>query len=55
MGRWRRTRLDGLRVEEIYPDLTARRRGFGADTTRAGRLAANLGVAFMGDTKGGAL
>ena len=52
-GQVEETRLDGARVEEIYPDLTARRRGCGVDTTRARRLAANLGVAFMGDTKGG--
>ena len=47
------TQLDGARVEEIYADLTARQRGCGADTTRARRLVENLGVAFMGDTKGG--
>src|SRR3954453_3954680 len=40
--------LDGKPVSEIHSDLTA-----GVDVTRARRLAANAGVAFMGDTKGG--
>lgn len=44
-----RYRLDGREVPEIYPDLTA-----GAvNLTVAKRLVENLGVAFMGDTKGG--
>lgn len=41
--------LDGLHVAEIHSDLTS-----GADLTRARRLKENLGIAFMGDTKGGA-
>ncbi|MDJ0447300.1 DNA methyltransferase [Methylocystis sp. JR02] len=43
-------RLDGAVVGTINADLTAR----GADLTRAKRLKENEGVAFMGDTKGGA-
>ncbi len=43
-------RLDGRGVERINPDLT----GGGVDLTRARRLKQNAGVAFMGDTKGGA-
>ncbi|MCY4555270.1 MAG: class I SAM-dependent DNA methyltransferase [Chloroflexi bacterium] len=46
-------RLDGESVDEIYADLTARRDGVGVDLTNARRLPANMGVAFMGDTKGG--
>ena len=46
-------RLDGQPVEEIYADLTARRDGVGVDLTEAQRLSRNMGVAFMGDTKGG--
>ena len=46
-------RLDDQSVEEIYADLTARRGGIGVDLTGAQRLSRNLGVAFMGDTKGG--
>ena len=46
-------RLDGETVDDIYTDLTARRGEAGLDLTQAGRLAANAGVAFMGDTKGG--
>jgi type II restriction/modification system DNA methylase subunit YeeA len=50
-----RPRLDGVEVEEIHTDLTARGIGSGAvDLTRAARLNQNRGVAFMGDTKGGA-
>ncbi|WP_210212954.1 class I SAM-dependent DNA methyltransferase [Mesorhizobium sp. M1E.F.Ca.ET.041.01.1.1] len=45
-----RLRLDGNDVPEINPDLTASV----ANLTRARRLAENLNVAFMGDTKGGA-
>jgi type II restriction/modification system DNA methylase subunit YeeA len=41
--------LDGHAVSTINPDLTA-----AADLTRARQLAENLGIAFMGDTKGGA-
>ena len=47
------TRMDGEPVDEIYSDLTASRGGAGIDLTLAKRLPANLGVAFMGDTKGG--
>lgn len=42
--------LDGASVERINPDLT----GVGADLTGVARLAENRGVAFMGNTKGGA-
>lgn len=42
--------LDGQPVERINPDLT----GVGADLTGVARLAENRGVAFMGNTKGGA-
>jgi len=41
--------LDGRRVATINANLTA-----AADVTRAVRLAENLDVSFMGDTKGGA-
>ena len=41
-------RLDDERVDVIHTDLTA-----GVDLTRAQRLYGNMGVAFMGDTKGG--
>ena len=41
-------RLDDERVGAIHADLTA-----GVDLTRAQRLYGNVGVAFMGDTKGG--
>ena len=40
--------LDGLTVATINANLTAN-----ADLTRAARLPANAGLAFMGDTKGG--
>ena len=40
--------LDGTPVNAINPNLTA-----GLDLTRARRLEENLGIAFMGDTKGG--
>ena len=46
--------LDGQPVGEIYSDLAARRGVAGVDLTRAQCLAENLGVTFMGDTKGGA-
>ena len=45
--------LDGQPVEEVYANLTARRDGVGVDLTGAQRLSRNMGVAFMGDTKGG--
>lgn len=44
-------RLDGVSVERIHADLTG---ADGIDLTRAAVLAENRGVAFMGDTKGGA-
>ncbi|MDE2906241.1 MAG: class I SAM-dependent DNA methyltransferase [Acidobacteriota bacterium] len=47
------SRLDGESVDEIYTDLTARRGRAGVDLTGARRLPQNVGVAFMGDTKGG--
>jgi type II restriction/modification system DNA methylase subunit YeeA len=43
-------RLDGGLVDQINADLS----GSGFDLTQARRLAENAGVAFMGDTKGGA-
>ena len=46
--------LDGEPVAEIYSDLTARRGATAVDLTLARRLPENRGVAFMGDTKGGA-
>ena len=47
-------RLDCESVDEIYTDLTARRDSAGVDLTKARRLPENAGVAFMGDSKGGA-
>ncbi len=47
------TRMNGEPVDEIHSDLTARRGGAGTDLTGAKRIPANVGVAFMGDTKGG--
>ena len=41
--------LDGLEVTDIYTNL----RSGVTDVTKARRLKENLGVAFMGDTKGG--
>ena len=46
-------RLNGEAVDEIHTDLTAKRGGDGIDLTGARRIPANIGVAFMGDTKGG--
>ena len=46
-------RLDGQPVDAIHADLTARRGGAGVDLTGVQRLYRNMGVAFMGDTKGG--
>ena len=46
-------RLDGEVVDAVHADLTARRGGAGVDLTGVGRLYRNMGVAFMGDTKGG--
>ena len=45
--------LDGVVVDEIYADLSARRGGVGIDLTDAQRLAANASVSFKGDEKGG--
>ena len=48
-------RSDGVEVEEVFSDLTARQTGGSTvDLTKAARLDQNRGVAFMGDTKGGA-
>ena len=46
-------RMDGDPADEIHSDLTAKRGGTGIDLTEAKRVPANIGVAFMGDTKGG--
>ena len=46
-------RLDGESVDEINSDLTGTRGETGIDLTGAKRLTANVGVAYMGDTKGG--
>ena len=46
-------RLDGEPADEIHSDLTAKRDGTGIDLTGTKRIPANIGVAFMGDTKGG--
>ena len=46
-------RLDGEPVDAIYADLTATRDGSGIDLTGARRIPGNMGIAFMGDTKGG--
>jgi len=46
-------RLDGELVDAVHADLTARRGVAGVDLTGAQRLYRNMGVAFMGDTKGG--
>ncbi len=46
-------RLNGEPADEIHADLTATRGGAGIDLTGAKRVPANIGVAFMGDTKGG--
>jgi len=47
------TRLDGVPVDEIHTDLTARRDGIGVDLTKARPLAENAGVAFVGNQKSG--
>ncbi len=47
------TRMDGEAVDQIHTDLTASRGGTGIDLTGAKRVPTNIGVAFMGDTKGG--
>ena len=46
-------RLDGEVVDAVHADLTARRGDVGVDLTGVERLYRNMGVAFMGDTKGG--
>ena len=46
-------RLDGEVVDAVHADLTARRGDAGVDLTGVERLYRNMGVAFMGDTKGG--
>ena len=51
-GSEQRRDLDGRPVAVIHADLTGGARGT-ADLTTARRLQENLGVAFMGDTKGG--
>lgn len=54
-GGARPPRLDGEEVTAIHTDLTAQRIGAASvDLTQAQRLDQNRGVAFMGDTKGGA-
>ena len=47
------THMDGEPADEIHSDLTRKRGGAGVDVTGAIRIPANIGVAFMGDTKGG--
>ncbi len=48
-------RFDGRPVSTIHADLTcAESVAAAADLTKARRLKENLGIAFMGDTKGGA-
>ena len=46
-------RLDGRLVDAVHADLTPRRGDAGVDLTGVERLYRNMGVAFMGDTKGG--
>ena len=46
-------RLDGVGVDEIHTDLTARRGDVGIDLTDARRLAANARTSFEGVAKGG--
>ena len=47
------TRLNGQPADQIHSDLTPSRDGTGIDLTRAKRIPANIGISFMGDTKGG--
>ena len=49
----RATRLDGVAVDEIHADLTARCGGVGIDLTDAQCLAVNASSSFKGDEKGG--
>ena len=46
-------RLNGQFVDAVHTDLTAKRGTAGIDLTGVQRLDPNIGVAFMGDTKGG--
>lgn len=46
-------RLDGMTVDAIHADLTARCGGAGIDLTRAIPLPQNSGFAYMGDTRSG--
>ncbi len=46
-------RMDGEPVDAIHSDLTTRRGATGIDLTEAKGMPENVGVAFMGDTKGG--
>ena len=48
-GKQEARELDGVEVSEIFTNLTSGE----TDTTKARKLKENLGVAFMGDTKGG--
>ena len=52
-GSWLTRRLDGEPVAVIHADLTGGAKG-AADLTTAVQLKENLGLSFMGDTKGGA-
>ena len=53
-GAEKELRLDGQPVVVINPDLTGGATAVASlDLTRARRLKENLGIAFMGDTKGG--
>ena len=52
-GLLRERRLDGHSVDVVHADLTGKRGGFGVDLTGVQRLYRNVGVSFMGDTKGG--
>ena len=45
--------LDGVEVDQIYSDLTARSGSEGIDLTVSQKLKDNLGVAFQGDIKRG--
>ena len=46
-------RLDGVVVDEIHADLTARRGGVGVDLTNVRCLTENARASFKGDEKGG--
>ena len=52
-GSLQERRLDGQPVDAIHADLTATRGGSGIDLTGVRRIHRNMGIAFMGDTKGG--